>query len=402
MDAYIFDAVRTPRGRGKANGALHTLSPLELAATVLRALVERGRFDPAGIDEVVLGCAETVGDQGANLARSAAIMAGYGDAVPGFMVSRFCGSALDAINVGVAKVMSRQADLVVAGGVEMNSLVPMLFGTGGPSVSDVLFNDRVLQTPQGVAADLIATLEGYTRADVDAYAVESQCRAAHARRQGWFDRSIVPVVDVNGTTCLERDELIREDASLEGMAALKPSFGELGEKAGFDATVRYRYPQVERIHHVHHAGNSSAVSDGASAVLIGSAEAGRRWGLTPRARVLACASAAADPCIMLTAVVPAARKALERAGLGAHDVDLYEVNEAFAAVVLKFMSDLGVGHERVNVAGGAIALGHPVGATGGMLIGTVLDELERRGLRRGLVAMCTGLGMGVATLVERM
>jgi len=400
VQAFIYDAVRTPRARGKANGSLHTLSPLELASTVLRALPERSGFDPALVDEVIMGCVEAVGDQGANLARSAVLAAGYGETVPGFMVARFCGSALDAVNAAAAKVMSGQADCVVAGGVEMNSLVPMLFGTGGPSVSDVFFNDRVLQTPQGVAADLIATLEGFKRSDVDAFAAASHQRAAEAQREGWFQGALVPVRDSNGTLCLAQDELVRPETTVESLAKLKASFLISGEKMGFDATVRYRYPQIDRIDHIHHAGNSSAISDGASAVVIGSEKAGARLGRSPRARIVATASAAADPCIMLTAPTPATEKALARAGLSIKDIDLFEVNEAFASVVLKFMKDLGVPHDKVNVAGGAIALGHPVGATGGMLIGTVVDELERRGLRRGLVTMCTGLGMAVATIVE--
>jgi acetyl-CoA C-acetyltransferase len=401
MEAFIYDAVRTPRGRGKAQGSLHTLSPLELAATVLRSLPERGDFDPSIIDEVIMGCVEAVNDQGANLARSAVIEAGYGETVPGFMVSRFCGSALDAVNAAAAKVMGGQADCVVAGGVEMNSLVPMLMGSGGPSISDVFFNDHVLQTPQGVAADLIATIEGFQRRDVDAFAAESHQRAARAQREGWFKQSLVPVHDRNGTLCLAHDELVRPETTVETLSALKPSFLVSGEKMGFDATVRYRYPQVDRVRHVHHAGNSSGISDGASAVLIGNRSIGERLGWAPRGRIIATASAAADPCIMLTAPVPAVQKALARAGLTVSDIDLFEVNEAFAAVVLKFMKDLGVSHDKVNVAGGAIALGHPVGATGAMLIGTMLDELERRGLRRGVVTLCTGLGMGVAAIVER-
>ena len=400
LEAFIYDSVRTPRARGKASGSLHTLSPLELASTVLRALPARSSFDTAVVDEVILGCVEAVCDQGANLARSAGIEAGYEETVPGFMVARFCGSGLDAVNAAAAKVMSGQAECIVAGGVEMNSLVPMLFGTGGPSVSDVFFNDHVLQTPQGVAADLVATLEGFKRSDVDALAVASHQRAAVAQREGRFLKSIVPVQDANGMLCLAQDELIRADTTMESLATLKASFLTSGEKMGFDATLRYRYPQVDRIDHIHHAGNSSAISDGASAVLVGTKEAAGRLNQAPRARIVATASAAADPCIMLTAPTPATQKVLARAGLGIHDIDLFEVNEAFASVVLKFMKDLGVPHEKVNVNGGAIALGHPVGATGGMLIGTLVDELERRGLRRGLVTMCTGLGMGVATIVE--
>jgi acetyl-CoA C-acetyltransferase len=399
--AFIYDAVRTPRGRGKASGALHPLSPLELGATVLRALPERGGFDPALVDEVVFGCVEAVDDQGANLARSSVLEAGWGDTVPGFMVARFCGSALDAVNTAAAKVMAGQADCVVAGGVEMNSLVPMLAGTGGPSMSDVFFNDRVLQTPQGVAADLIATLEGFSRESLDAFAAESHRRAAAAQAGGWFERSLVPVKDRLGRQRLSHDELVRPGTTVQTLARLKPSFIDSGERMGFDATVRYRYPHIDRVVHVHHAGNSSGIADGASAVLIGNPSMAARLG-RPRGRIVATASAATDPCLMLTGPVPATLKCLQRAGLRVDEVDLFEVNEAFASVVLHFMRHLGVPHEKVNVAGGAIALGHPVGATGGMLVGTALDELERRGGRHALVTMCTGLGMAVATLIERL
>lgn len=401
MEALIYDAVRTPRGRGKAQGALHTMSPLELGSGILASLPQRGGFSPALIDEVILGCVEAVDDQGANLARSAALDAGYGETVPGFMVARFCGSALDAVNTAAAKLMAGQADCVVAGGVEMNSLVPMLVGTGGPSVSDVYFNDRVWQTPQGVAADLIATIEGFRREELDAFASASHQRAAQAKADKLFDRSIVAVRDRIGRVLLTHDEMVRAETTVQSLGLLKPSFLTSGEKMGFDATVRYRYPQIDRISHVHHAGNSSGVSDGASAVLLGNRKAGERLGLAPRARIVATASVATDPCIMLTAPAPAALKCLQRAGLTVDDVDLFEVNEAFAAVVLHFMRHAGVPHERVNVNGGAIALGHPVGATGAMLVGTALDELERRGGKRALITMCTGLGMGVATLIER-
>lgn len=400
MEAFIYDTVRTPRGRGKALGALHTLSPLELGATVLRALPTRGGFDPARVDEVIFGCVEAVDDQGANLARSAVLEAGWGD-VPGFMVARFCGSALDAVNTAAAKVMGGQADCAVAGGVEMNSLVPMLVGTGGPSVSDVFFNDRVMQTPQGVAADLIATLEGFSRCDVDAFAAASHQRAAQAQVTGAFERSLVPVADRLGEVMLAHDELVRGDTTAQSLAKLPASFVDSGEKMGFDATVRLRYPQVDRIEHIHHAGNSSGIADGASAVLIGSRAAENTLGMAPRARIVATASAADDPCIMLTATVPAARKCLARAGLTPDDIDLFEVNEAFAVVPLHFMRHMGISHDKLNVVGGAIALGHPVGATGGMLVGIALDELERRGLKRALIVMCTGLGMAVATLIER-
>ena len=401
LEAFIYDAVRTPRGRGKANGALHTVAPLELGAAVLKALPQRGAFSPDLVDEVIFGCVEAVDDQGANLARSAVLEAGWGDSVPGFMVARFCGSALDAVNTGAAKVMSGQADCIVAGGVEMNSLVPMLVGTGGPSVSDVFFNDRVMQTPQGVAADLIATLEGFSRGDVDAFAAASHRRAYEAKSAGAFLRSIVPVHDRVGRLLLAEDELVRNDVTAESLGKLKASFAESGQKLGFDATVRYRYPQVDRVDHIHHAGNSSGIADGASAVLIGNEGVGRKLGLAPRARIVATATAASDPCIMLTAPVPAAVKCLERAGLRVEDIDLFEVNEAFASVVLHFMRYMKVPHDKVNVVGGAIALGHPVGATGGMLVGTMVDELERRSAKRALVVMCTGLGMAVATIVER-
>lgn len=401
MEAFIFDAVRTPRGRGKSNGSLHTLSPLELAATVLRALRERNGFEPAELEDIAFGCSSTVDDQGANLARSAAIEAGYGDSAPGFMVGRFCGSGLDAFNAVTAKVMSGQGDLFISGGIEMNSLIQMLIGAGGPSVSDVYFNDKVMQTPQGVAADLVATLKGYTREDVDRYAMESHRRAARAQEGGWYSRSVVPVEDRNGVVMLERDELVRGDTTLDSLGKLKPSFQETGEKLGFDQTVRYRYPQVDRINHVHHAGNSSGISDGASALLVGSKAAGERLGLKPRARILATATSAADPCIMLTAPVPASRKCAQRAGLTLKNIDIVECNEAFASVPLYFMDETGIPHDKVNVVGGAIALGHPVGATGGILIGTALDELERRGEEHALITMCTGLGMGVATLIQR-
>jgi len=401
MEALIYDAVRTPRGRGKAQGALHTLAPLELAAAILAAIPKRGGFSPTLIDEVILGCVEAVDDQGANLARSAVFEAGYGDTVPGFMLSRFCSSALDAVNVAAAKLMSGQADCVVAGGVEMNSLVPMLVGTGGPSVSDVYFNDHVWQTPQGVAADLIATLEGFKREDVDAFAVMSHQRAAQAQAEKRFAGSLIPVRDRIGQLRLIQDEMVRPDTTLDSLSQLKPSFLTSGEKMGFDATVRYRYPHVDRIFHVHHAGNSSGIADGASALLLGNRLAGDSLGIAPRARIVSTASAAADPCIMLTAAVPAALKCLQRACLTVDDIDLFEVNEAFAAVVLHFMRHAKVPYDRVNVNGGAIALGHPVGATGGMLVATALDELERRGGKRALIAMCTGLGMGVATLIER-
>lgn len=399
-DVFLYDAARTPRGRGKPNGALHTQTPLGLVTTLLKALTRRHPGIEHNVDEVVLGCCEQYNDQGANLARSAAIQAGYAVTTPGMMVSRFCGSALDAVNVCVAKVMAGQNDLVIAGGVEMLSLFT-IFGSGGPLASDIAFKDKVVAIPQGLSADLIATRQGYSRSDVDAFAAASQQRAFAAWKNGWFRNSIIPVHGADDSVVLERDELVRDNVTISSLAKLTPSFRRAGEEEGYADLVRFRYPEVGPIRYVHHAGNSSGIADGAGIVLLGNKEAGTRLGLKARARIVSTGSAADDPCIMLTAPAASARRALDRLGLRFSDVDLYEVNEAFASVVLYFMERTKVPHEKVNLVGGSIAMGHPVGATGAMLLGTLIDELERRGLERGVVTMCTGLGMGVATVIER-
>ncbi|MCC6009037.1 MAG: acetyl-CoA C-acetyltransferase [Rhodobacteraceae bacterium] len=399
-EALIFDAVRTPRGRGRPDGALHTASPLHLATTVLDALRNRNAFDAGAVEDVVMGCAETANDQGANIARSAALTAGYPDSVGGCVVSRFCGSGLEAVNMAAARLMAGQADMMVAGGVEMMSLVPML-STGGPIASDTAFNTISWLTPQGISADLIATLEGHSRAQVDAFAAESQVRADEAIRAGRFDGSLVPVHAPDGAILLDREEYPRPGTTAQTLAGLKPAFAGMGA-AGFGETVKRRYPQVHRLEHVHHAGNSSGIVDGAAALLLGTEAAGRVAGLRPRGRILSFAAIGSEPSIMLTAPAEASARALRRAGLGFDDIDLFEVNEAFASVVLYFMDRTGVPHDKVNVNGGAIALGHPIGATGAILAGTLLDELERREARYGLVTMCVGLGMGVATVIERL
>jgi acetyl-CoA C-acetyltransferase len=399
-DAYIFESVRTPRGKGRPSGALHTLSPIDLGAIVLAALDERTGFSRFEPEDVIFGCGDGVNDQGANIARSSVLHAGLPDTIPGSTVSRFCASGLDAVNAAAARVMSGQADLIVAGGVEMMSIIPIA-GTGGPNGTDAIFNDEAHFTPLGEAADLLATLCGHTRADVDAYAAASQDRAARAWDERRFGRSVVPVRDVNGTLMLDRDEHVRPGTTVEDLGKLPSAFKAMGEKGGFDAVVRQRYPQVARVAHVHTAGNSSGIVDGAAAMLIGTAEAGRRLGLKPRAAIRAFANAAMDPCLMLAAPADATQRCLARLGRNVGDVDLYEVNEAFASVVLHFMERTGIGHDRINVNGGGIAMGHPIGATGVMLVGTLLDELERTGSESGVVTLCVGLGMGVATFIER-
>jgi acetyl-CoA C-acetyltransferase len=397
-DALIFDAVRTPRGKGK-RGSLHSVKPVSLASGLLRGLADRTHLDTSAVDDVVFGVVSPVGEQGSDIARIAVLAAGWDQSVAGVQLNRFCASGLEAVNMAAAKVASGFEDLVVAGGVESMSRVP-IGSDGGAWMADPETAFAVSFVPQGVSADLIATLEGFSRAQVDGFAVRSQEKAANAQDKGYFERSILPVVDQNGTVLLAADETIRPETTLAGLAALKPSFTLPGE-FGFDSVAIDRYPQVERIDHVHHAGNSSQIVDGAAAVLIGSREAGRRLGLKPRARIVATASIGTEPTIMLTGPAPSARKALDRAGLAVDDIDLFEVNEAFAAVVMKFCRDLGVDEDRVNVNGGAIALGHPLGATGAMILGTLLDELERRDLRRGLATLCVGGGMGVATIIER-
>jgi acetyl-CoA C-acetyltransferase len=397
--ALIYDAIRTPRGKGKKDGALYEVKPVDLLAGALSALQRRHGFDSAEVDDVVMGCVSPVGEQGACIAKTAALKAGWDFRAAGVQVNRFCASGLEAVNLAAQKVASGWEDLVVAGGVESMSRVP-IGSDGGAWAQDPQTNLATAFVPQGIGADLIATLEGFSRETVDAYALASQRRAAAAQAEGHFDRSVVPVVDAIGIPILERDEFIKPRTTLEGLASLKPAFAELGEM-GFDAVAIQRYPQVERIEHVHTAGNSSGIVDGAAAVLVGSERKGRELKLTPRARVVATALSGADPTIMLTGPMPAARKALAKAGLTIDDIDLFEVNEAFAAVPLRFMKELGVPQEKVNVNGGAIAMGHPLGATGAMLLGTLLDELERRRLRYGMVTLCVGGGMGIATIVER-
>ena len=400
IDAFIFDAVRTPRGKGKADGSLHEVKPITLAVTVLNALRERTQLDTAQVDDVVFGIVTPIGDQGGCLPKIAALAAGWSWDACGVQINRFCASGLEAVNQAAQRVRSGWDDLIVAGGVESMSRVPM--GSDGTAwAMDPRTNSDTAFVPQGIGADLIATLDGLTRADVDAYALVSQQRATAARAAGYFARSLVPVRDAGGLTLLAQDEFIKPQTTLDGLAALKPSFEQAGQM-GFDAIAMRRYPQVERIHHVHTAGNSSGIVDGAAAVLVGSLAKGRTLGLQPRARVVATALAGSDPTIMLTGPAPAARKALARAGLDVGQIDLFEVNEAFASVPLRFMKELGVPHEKVNVNGGAIALGHPLGATGAMLVGTLLDELERRGQRYGLVTLCVGGGMGIATVIERL
>ena len=399
-DAFIYDAVRTPRGRGRPNGGLHTLSPVDLGAAVLTALDERTGFSKAAPEDVIFGVGDPVNDQGSDLARSALLRAGMPETIPGSVVSRFCSSGLDAVNAAAARIMSGQGDLIVAGGVEMMSLIP-IGGSGGPNGSDAFFNDAVNMIPQGISADLMATLYGHSRADVDAYALESQKRAAAAWQGGRFAKSVVPVADVNGDALLDRDEYMRPETTLETLSQLPAAFRDMGQKGGFDAIARRRYPEVLAVEHVHTAGNSSGIVDGAAAMLIGSREVGERLGLKPRAAIRSFANAAMDPSLMLAAPADATKAALDRVGRSFADVDLYEVNEAFASVVLRFMERTGVPHDKVNVNGGGISMGHPIGATGVMLTNILLDELERTGRESGIVTLCVGLGMGVATYIER-
>jgi acetyl-CoA C-acetyltransferase len=399
-EAMIFEALRTPRGKGKRDGSLYEVKPVALLAGLLRELERRCELDTEQVDDVVMGCVTPVGEQGGCIAKAAALAAGWHWNAAGVQLNRFCASGLEAVNLAAQKVRSGWEDLVVAGGVESMSRVPM-GSDGGAWAQDPETSLATQFIPQGISADLLATLEGFTRADVDSFALASQRRAAAAQAEGRFDRSVVPVKDAIGLPILERDEFIKPHTTLEGLAALKLSFAELGA-LGFDAVALRKYPQLERIEHVHTAGNSSGIVDGAAAVLIGTEAKGRALGLTPRARVVATALAGADPTIMLTGPMPATRKALAKAGLSIDDIDLFEVNEAFAAVPLRFMKELGVPHEKVNVNGGAIALGHPLGATGAMILGTLLDELERRRLRYGLATLCVGGGMGIATIIERL
>ena len=398
-EAFVFDAIRTPRGKGKKDGSLHEVKPVTLLAGLLTDLQQRHKFDTARVDDVMMGVVSPVGDQGSVIPKVAALKAGWDFQASGVQINRFCASGLEAVNMAAQKVRSGWEDLVVAGGVESMSRVP-IGSDGGAWAMDPETNSQTLFVPQGIGADLIATLEGFTRADVDAYALESQRRATKAQAAGYFDQSVLPVKDALGQTILARDEFIKPGSTLEGLAALKPAFADMGGM-GFDAVALTRYPQVERIHHVHHAGNSSGIVDGAAAVLVGNEAAAKAHNLTPRARIVATALSGADPTIMLTGPMPATRKALAKAGLTVDDIDLFEVNEAFAAVVMRFMKEMKVPFEKVNVNGGAIAMGHPLGATGAMILGTLIDELHRRKLRYGLATLCVGGGMGIATIVER-
>ena len=399
-DAFIFDAVRTPRGRGRPDGSLHSITPIQLAAQTLAAVRDRNNLDTRLVDDVVLGCVTPIGEQGANIARLAALIAGFDESVPGKQLNRFCASGLESVNTVAAQIMAGQADFGIGGGVESMSRVP-IGADGGAWPIDPQVAWQQYFVPQGISADLIATLDGYSRETVDAFAVESQRRASAAQQAGFFDRSIVPVRDVIGEVALARDEYLRPGTSMADLAKLKAAFVQMGEEAGFDAVAIQRYPQVEAIHHVHTAGNSSGIVDGAAAVLLGSKRAGKKAGLKPRARVVAFASIGSEPTIMLTGPAAASRKALKRAGMKTGDIDLWEINEAFAAVVLRYQREMGLTPDRVNVNGGAIALGHPLGATGAMILGIVLDELERRDLSTALVTLCVGAGMGTATIIER-
>ena len=400
-DCFIDDAVRTPRGKGrKKDGALADAAPLQRAKAVLQALPARGDFDSSEIEDVILGCVEPVGEQGANVGRMAAMISCYDDSVPGVQLNRFCSSGLEAVNIAAAKLMAGDVDLIVGGGME--SMIRISMGAAGgawPTDPELAWGTSV--GPQGIGADLIATKHGYTRDDVDSFAVESQARAATAWEAGYFGRSIVPVKDGIGVTMLDRDEHMRPGTTLDDLAQLKPSFEMMGRYCGFDAVAIQKHPDVEQIEHVHHAGNSSGIVDGAAAVLLGSKEAGERLGLEPRARIVRSATVGSEPCIMLTGPAPASRKALAKAGMKASDIDLWEINEAFSSVCLLFMDEMGIDRSVTNVNGGAIAFGHPLGATGAMLLGTMVDELERRDLSTALITLCVGAGMGTSTIIER-
>ena len=399
-DAFIYDAVRTPRGRGKSDGALHEVTPIRLAAGTLRALEERNHLDTKQVDDVVLGCVEPVGDQGADIARLAVLYADYDQSVSGVQINRFCASGLEAVNMAAGQVMSGQADLSIGGGVESMSRVPMSSSGGAwPLDPDVAFKTYFI--PQGISADLLATKYGYSRDDVDSYAVESQKRARTAWEAGHFAGSVVPVEDQNGLSILEKDEHMRPNTTMQNLASLNPSFEKHGSSTGFNDVAIQRYPEVEQINHVHHAGNSSGIVDGAAAVLVGTKEIGSKLGLIPRARIRSFASVGTEPSIMLTGPSHASEKALRRAGMETSDIELFELNEAFAAVVLRFMEKLQISHDQINVNGGAIAMGHPLGATGAMILGTLLDEMERQDLATGLATLCVGAGMGTATIIER-
>jgi len=400
IDACIYDHARTPRGRGKPDGTLHEVTPVKLASQVLRALVERNEIDSGLIEDVLLGCVCAVGEQGSNLARIAALDADFAPTVPGIQLNRYCASGLEAVNLAVAKVSVGMADLVIAGGVESMSRVAMGSDGGAWAIDPQLaFKTRFIM--QGISADLLASQYGFSRRQCDDYALSSQRRAARARDAGYFKRSLLPVTDLLGLPLLDHDECIRADTTLEQLGQLAPSFASMGTGAGFDAIALQRYPQLERIEHVHHAGNSSAVVDGACGILIGNDQIGKRLGLIPRARLRSTVTVGSEPTIMLDGIAPAAHKALDKAGMQVSDIDLWEINEAFSAVVLALMQELSIAHEKVNVNGGAIAMGHPLGASGAMILGTLLDEMERRDVATGLVGLCAAAGMATATIVER-
>ena len=397
--AYIYDAIRTPRGKGKKDGSLHEVKPVALGAGLLRELQQRHDLDTARVDDVVMGCVSPVGEQGGDIAKAIVQFADWDESVPGFQLDRFCGSGLEAVHLAAMKVASGWEDLVVAGGIESMSRVPMGVA-GGSWMNDPEINIQGGAVPQGIGADMIATMEGWGREDVDAFALESQKRAAHAQASGYFDRSVVPVKDLNGITNLDKDEFIKPKSTMEILGGLRASFEPMGAM-GFDDIMLSKYPHIPAINHVHTPGNSSGIVDGAAAVLIGSEQVGKDLGLTPRGRIVATAVLANDPTIMLVGPGPAAQKALKKAGMTTADIDLFEINEAFASVALRFMKDLNISPEVTNVNGGSIAMGHPLGATGAMLVGTVLDELERRNLKRGLLALCVAGGQGIATIIER-
>jgi acetyl-CoA C-acetyltransferase len=399
-DAFIYDHVRTPRGRGKPDGALHEVTAINLAAQALGAVKARNELDPTLVDDVVMGVVDPVGEAAADIARTAALVAGYGDGVPGVQINRFCASGLDAVNFAAAQIMAGQQDMAIGGGVESMSRVG-IGAAGGAWAMDPTIAIPHYFLPQGISADLIATRYGFSRADVDAYAVESQRRAAEAWEDERFNKSVVPVKDVNGITLLAKDEHMRPSTTMQSLAQLQPAFGQLGEMAGFDAVAIQAHPEVEAVEHVHHAGNSSGIVDGAAAVLIGNKKAGRKAGLQPRARIRAFANIGSEPAMMLTGPVDVTHKLLKRAGMSLDDIDLIEINEAFASVVLRYLQAFDLDPAKVNVNGGAIALGHPLGATGAMILGIAIDELERRDLNTALITLCIGAGMGTATIVER-
>jgi acetyl-CoA C-acetyltransferase len=399
-ECFIYDHVRTPRGKGKKTGSLHEVTALELSTQTLEAIRERNSLDTSHLDDVVLGCVDPVGEAGGDIARAAVLNADYDESVPGVQINRFCASGLDAVNFAAGEVMSGQHDMTIGGGVE--SLGRLGIGSsGGAWPMDPHIALKSYFVPQGISADLIATKYGFSRDECDAYAVESQKRSQHSWENGYFSNSVVPVTDINGLVVLDTDEHRRPGTDMQALAGLNPSFAEMGDFAGFNAVVLQRYPELEKVNHIHHPGNSSGIVDGAAAILLGSEKAGKTAGLKPRARIKAYANIGTEPCIMLTGPADVSRKVLQRAGMTTDDIDLFEVNEAFASVVLRFMQAMDVPHDKVNVTGGAISLGHPLGATGAMLLGTVLDELERRDLNTALITLCIGAGMGTATIIER-